>query len=117
MDNDRIIYPGKKSHPGYHALRERKNALAKFIKMLRDDKVLIDLLPSMRQSLIDNLSNEYRCMHLAHRYLRGRTYRGTEAKTHQPLPNSMIDLIKFQVTLAGKGLCTMPPVEEWVKVN
>lgn len=110
----RPVYNGKLTHPGYHELRSRKNELAQMISTLRTIHMQAYPTP-MKQSILARMSDEYRAMHLAHRYLRGRSYRGAEPVSNT-LPNW--ELIRRLVRKYGAPIAgTMPPLNEWARAN
>jgi hypothetical protein len=108
-----------RSHPGYHLLRQEKRQLGDLIWDLKNGAIYKwDINTPSGQSYLAKLRNQVRLLHITHRYLRGRTYRGCESKTHNRLSNEWVARIEFLANLYGGPLHgDMPPVSEWVKAN
>jgi len=96
----------KKSHSGLHNLKRKKNRLADGIAACRN--MINDLAVQAR------LRQQYRAMHLADCYMRGRSYSLVEAMRHtQPI----WDLVAHYVHQHGGPIVVMPPLDEWAMTN
>lgn len=100
---------GQKSHSGLHNLKRKKNKLADGITVIRQQLMGVHV-----DAALARMKQQYRAMHLADCYMRGRAYSLVEAKRHtQPI----WDLVALYVDQNGGPIVQMPPLDEWALNN
>lgn len=113
-DYEGVIMNGK--HSGLHKIKHRKKLLAEAIAT---DTRRGKISPS-DQAKLSLIRREYRILHLAHCYIRGRSYRAVEqpsGKLPNKLPEWFWGRVQSQVDRHGGSIVEMPPVESWARVN
>lgn len=106
-------------HSGLHNLKRKKNLLAH--QLTRFNQTLGPSLQSSidlraLQSSVAVLQREYRAMHLADCYMRGRPYGLCEDVRYRRVEPTW-ELVTRYVQQHGGPIVQMPPLDEWSCTN